>query len=156
MRRAPDLVALGQDTRGDERFTTRDMLEAEQRLHRAAMAMAERARHGVDARDRDTALARAEARGLILSAEQAEALAYVTDGRDLGIVIGHAGTGKSAMLGVAREAWEAAGYNVAARRCRASRPRTSRADRGSPRAPSQAWNRAGRRGAMRCLRATSS
>ncbi|NBC88527.1 MAG: Ti-type conjugative transfer relaxase TraA, partial [Alphaproteobacteria bacterium] len=112
MRRAPDLVALGQGARGEARFTTHDMLEAEQRLHRAAVAMAERARHGVDARDRDAALARAEARGLILSAEQAEALAHVTDGRDLGIVIGHAGTGKSAMLGVAREAWERAGYRV--------------------------------------------
>lgn len=88
------------------------MLKAEQRLHRAAIAMAERARHAVEARDCDAATARAEARGLILSAEQAEALAHVTAGRDLGIVIGHAGTGKSAMLGVAREAWEAAGYRV--------------------------------------------
>ena len=50
--------------------------------------------------------------GLVLSGEQADALAHVTDGRDLGIVVGHAGTGKSAMLGVAREAWEAAGYEV--------------------------------------------
>ena len=57
-------------------------------------------------------MARAEARGLVLSGEQADALAHVTDGRDLGIVVGHAGTGKSAMLGVAREAWEAAGYEV--------------------------------------------
>src|SRR5207237_914701 len=58
------------------------------------------------------ALARAADRGLTLSGEQTEALAHVTDGRDLGIVVGYAGTGKSAMLGVAREAWEAAGYEV--------------------------------------------
>jgi hypothetical protein len=74
--------------------------------------MAEAERHEVRDRDREAALARAEQRGLVLSGEQAEALAHVTDGRDLGIVIGYAGTGKSAMLGVAREAWEAAGHEV--------------------------------------------
>jgi hypothetical protein len=112
MRNAPDLVELGQDGRGEDRFTTRDMIAAEQRLHRAAELMAERERHEVSDRDREVALARAEVRGLILSGEQADALAHVTDGRDLGIVVGYAGTGKSAMLGVAREAWEAAGYEV--------------------------------------------
>ncbi len=112
MRNAPDLVELGQDGRGEDRFTTRQMIEAEQRLHRAAEMMAERERHEVNDRDRLDALARAEARGLVLSGEQADALAHVTDGRDLGIVVGYAGTGKSAMLGVAREAWEAAGYEV--------------------------------------------
>jgi Ti-type conjugative transfer relaxase TraA len=112
MRNAPDLVELGQDGRGEDRFTTRDMIEAEQRLHRAAELMAERERHEVNDRNRLDALARAEARGLVLSGEQADALAHVTDGRDLGIVVGYAGTGKSAMLGVAREAWEAAGYEV--------------------------------------------
>ncbi|MDE2012626.1 MAG: Ti-type conjugative transfer relaxase TraA [Alphaproteobacteria bacterium] len=112
MRAAPELVELGADGRGENRFTTRDMIEAEQRLHHAAELMAEKERHEVGDRDRETALARAEASGLVLSGEQAEALAHITNGRDLGIVVGYAGTGKSAMLGVARDGWEAAGYEV--------------------------------------------
>jgi Ti-type conjugative transfer relaxase TraA len=112
IRSAPDLVELGRDTRGEDRFTTRAMIEAEQRLHRAAELMAERERHEVNAADRQAALERAQARGLVLTGEQADALVHVTDGRDLSLVTGHAGTGKSAMLGMAREAWEAAGYEV--------------------------------------------
>jgi Ti-type conjugative transfer relaxase TraA len=112
MQGAPDLVELGTDARGQDRFTTRGMIEAEQRLHRASDLMAERDRHEVRDADREAALARAEARGLALSSEQVEALAHITDVRDLSVVIGHAGTGKSAMLAVAREAWEAAGFEV--------------------------------------------
>jgi Ti-type conjugative transfer relaxase TraA len=112
MRKAPDLVELGKDGRGEDRFTTSQMIETEQRLHHAAGLMAQREQHAVDDRDRETAVARAEARGLVLSSEQADALAQITDGCDLGIVVGYAGTGKSVMLGVAAEAWEAAGYQV--------------------------------------------
>ena len=112
IRSAPDLVELGKDARGEDRFTTRATIEAERRLHEAADLMAERERHGVDDADRQAALARAEQRGLVLSGEQADALAHITKGRGLGIVVGYAGTGKSAMLSVAREAWEAAGYEV--------------------------------------------
>ena len=43
---APDLVELGRDGRGEDRFTTREMIETEQRLHRAAELMAEKERHG--------------------------------------------------------------------------------------------------------------
>ncbi|WP_024340651.1 Ti-type conjugative transfer relaxase TraA [Bradyrhizobium japonicum] len=112
MRNAPDLVELGKDVRGEDRFTTRAMIEAEQRLHRAAELIAGRERHEMNDTHRRAAFEHAEVRGLVLSGEQVDALAHVTDGRDLGVVIGHAGTGKSAMLGVAREAWEAAGYEV--------------------------------------------
>ncbi|WP_316213188.1 MobQ family relaxase, partial [Bradyrhizobium sp.] len=112
MQGAPDLVELGKDARGEDRFTTRGMVEAEQRLHRASELLADRQRHEVRDADRQAALVQAEARGLVLSSEQTKALAHVTDGRGLSVVVGHAGTGKSAMLGVAREAWEAAGYEV--------------------------------------------
>src|SRR5579859_3514537 len=112
MRGAPGLVELGKDARGEDRFTTHEMIEAEQRLHRAAELMAERERHEVRDADREAVLALAERRGLVLSGEQADALAHVTDARDLGVVVGYAGTGKSAMLAVARAAWEAAGYEV--------------------------------------------
>src|SRR3546814_15659892 len=50
--------------------------------------------------------------GLVLSGEQRAAFEHVTGERGLSVVVGYAGTGKSAMLGVAREAWENAGYTV--------------------------------------------
>ncbi|MBB4096324.1 Ti-type conjugative transfer relaxase TraA [Ochrobactrum pecoris] len=112
MGNSPELVELGKDSFGNDRFTTRDMIETEQRLHRAAALMAEKERHEVNEADRQAALVRSEQHGLVLSGEQADALAHVTDGRDLSLVVGYAGTGKSAMLGVAREVWEAAGYEV--------------------------------------------
>ncbi|TGR15131.1 Ti-type conjugative transfer relaxase TraA [Mesorhizobium sp. M4B.F.Ca.ET.190.01.1.1] len=110
--KAPDLVELGKDGRGDDRFTTRQMIETEQRLHRAAERMAAEGQHAVSDRDRVTALADAKHHGLVLSGEQSDALDRITDGRDLGVIVGFAGTGKSAMLGAARQAWAAAGYEV--------------------------------------------
>ncbi len=111
-RASPELVALGKDGRGEDRFTSRDMVETEQRLQRASLLMAERERHRVDEKDRAAALARAEQGGLVLSGEQRAAFEHVTNDRGLSVVVGYAGTGKSAMLGVAREAWEGAGYEV--------------------------------------------
>ena len=112
VRSSSDLIALGKDGRGEERFTSRQMIETEQRLGRASELLAERERHQVEDRGREGALARAAERGLALSGEQRAAFEHVTDGRGLSIVVGYAGTGKSAMLGVAREAWESAGYTV--------------------------------------------
>ena len=109
---SPDLTELGKDGRGEDRFTSRDMIEIEARLERASQAMAERERHRVGERDKERALATAEARCLTLSGEQRAAFDHATGDKDLGVVIGYAGTGKSAMLGIAREAWEGAGFKV--------------------------------------------
>ncbi len=109
---SPDLIALGKDGRGEDRFTSRDMIEVEARLERATELMTERERHRVGDRQKERALVAAEARGLAMSGEQRTAFDHATSGKDLGVVIGYAGTGKSAMLGVAREAWEGAGYEV--------------------------------------------
>ncbi len=112
VRGSPDLIALGEDGRGQDRFTSRAMIETEQRLHRAADEMAQRANHSVNDVQRSAAFASAARRGLVLSGEQKSAFEHVTKGKSLAIVVGYAGTGKSAMLGVAREAWESAGYTV--------------------------------------------
>jgi Ti-type conjugative transfer relaxase TraA len=109
---SPDLIALGKDGKGGDRFTSRAMIETELRLERATATLDARRNHGVADRHRELALARASGRGLELSAEQHGALEHVTSARGVSNVIGYAGTGKSAMLGVAREAWEAAGYQV--------------------------------------------
>ncbi len=107
-----ELVALGKDGRGEQRFTSRAMIETEQRLEHATNALSHGRHHPVADHHREVTLSRAAAGGMILSPEQRGALEHATSGKDLGVVIGYAGTGKSAMLGVAREAWEAAGYEV--------------------------------------------
>ncbi len=109
---SPELVRLGRDGRGEERFTGSEMIAVEERLHRAAERMAEREHHGVREWDTARALERAESEGLVLSRQQHAAFTHVTESRDLGIVVGYAGAGKSALLGVAREAWESSGYRV--------------------------------------------
>ncbi len=109
---SPELIALGKDGRGEGRFTSRAMIEIEERLERATVRLDARRNHVVVDRHRELALDRARQRGLDLSVEQRGALEHVTGARGIGNVIGYAGTGKSAMLGVARDAWEAAGYEV--------------------------------------------
>src|SRR4051812_156085 len=102
-----EIVRLGEDGRGRERFTTWAMLATEERMERAAERLSEARGHGVSASAQDAAL-----RDRGLGDEQRAAFAHVTGERDLALVVGYAGTGKSTMLGAAREAWEAQGYTV--------------------------------------------
>ena len=112
VRASPELVALGRDGRDQERFTSRDMIATEARLEKAGDELTRRGDHGVSDRQRAGALEAAEGRGLVLSGEQRDAFDHITGREGLASVVGYAGTGKSAMLGVAREAWEREGYQV--------------------------------------------
>ena len=109
---APELVRLGEDERGRERFTTRAMLETERRMEAAASALAGHDGHRILQAAGWRAVKAAERGGLVLEEEQREAFRHVTSGPDLSLVVGYAGSGKSTMLGVARAAWEAEGYSV--------------------------------------------
>jgi Ti-type conjugative transfer relaxase TraA len=109
---SPEVVALGKDGAGRDRFSTRNMLATEQRLERSAGHIVARSSHGVAPASLERAIGAGEGRGLRLGDEQRGALERITGREDLSLVVGYAGTGKSAMLGVAREAWEAEGYQV--------------------------------------------
>lgn len=109
---SPELIELGKDGRGEDRFTSREMVETEQRLQRAADKLVALDHANVPATSHQGGLDAAGTAGLVLGREQQAALAHITRDRGLAIVVGYAGTGKSALLGVAREAWESAGLNV--------------------------------------------
>lgn len=97
-----DLVSLGPGKRGEERYTTRHMQMIERRMASNAAALASTAGHRV----------RELVASDTLGPEQRKALEHVVTGGDLRLVTGYAGTGKSRMLGSARETWERAGYRV--------------------------------------------
>jgi Ti-type conjugative transfer relaxase TraA len=106
---SPELVRVGKDGRGRERFSTREMVGIEQRLMATAVALNKRTTHRVNDKRRVAAVNGQQRQ---LSEEQALAYLHVTRSRDLVVVVGIAGGGKSTLLGPARAVWEAQGYRV--------------------------------------------
>ena len=103
----PELVSLGQDDQGLERWTTQAMLTLEKEMITQAVELSASERHKVSERR----LAKVKTVGTLTS-EQAAAFAHLTEAGSLRCVVGFAGTGKSYLLGAAREGWEAQGYRV--------------------------------------------
>ena len=105
---SPDLVRLGRDGRGQERFTTRGMLACERDLAADGASLVARRGHPTVSEARIGEAAKTAG----LGDEQAEALRHITTSADIALIVGFAGTGKSTLLGTARDIWEAAGYRV--------------------------------------------
>jgi Ti-type conjugative transfer relaxase TraA len=112
---SPELVPLTAavtDERGNViepvRYTTREMLAVESRMAECAQEMADSKTHGVGEDTRKAALDRHS----YLSAEQQEAVRFITSERSIEALTGFAGAGKSAAIAAARDAWQAEGYRV--------------------------------------------
>ena len=104
---SPELVELGKDDAGRQRFTTREMLGLERDLLADAESLAGREGHGVAAHRQRSVLSQNS-----LSEEQRQAFEHVTGAGDLKALVGVAGSGKSTALSAMREAWEAEGLAV--------------------------------------------
>ena len=104
---SPELVFLGLDTKGQQRFSTQTMIGLEVSMMRHADHLNQCLSHEVSVDAVQSAKATRT-----LSQEQETALDYLTSKGDLKSLVGYAGTGKSYLLGAAREAWEQSGYRV--------------------------------------------
>jgi Ti-type conjugative transfer relaxase TraA len=114
LERSPELVTLVHGTGGagnavaDARYTTRAILRVEQRIGKIASEMVAAAHHPI----RDGAFNSARSKHRELSVEQWEAVRQMTSPRNVEAVAGLAGSGKSAAIAAAKDAWEASGYRV--------------------------------------------
>ena len=96
-------------TSGDRRYTTTELLAAEQRIVRSALAGVGTA----TARVKPAAVDELLRRHTHLDGEQAHGVRQLlTSGNGYDLVVGEAGTGKSTLLGTARIGWEQAGFRV--------------------------------------------
>lgn len=96
-------------TSGDRRYTTTELLAAEQRIISSAVARIGDGTGRVAPETVEEVLGHHP----LLDGEQADGVrALLSSGNGYDLVIGQAGTGKTTLLGAARFGWEEAGYRV--------------------------------------------
>ncbi len=104
---SPEIVLLGKDDRGRDRYTTQEMLSMEMGMMNNTDVLLERKGFAISDKSKSLALGSRN-----LSEQQKTAFEHLIERGDIKSVVGYAGSGKSYMLGAAWEAWEKEGYNV--------------------------------------------
>ena len=101
------LMSIGFGEDGRERYTTRDMFDIENELQDLAVELSSKAKHKVAGWLINRCLTEFN-----LKDDQAEAIRFILNGKDISCIIGRAGTGKSYSLKAACWAWEKSGFQV--------------------------------------------
>lgn len=117
------LVFLGKDEAGKDRFSSREMVELEKGMMKNVGILEERGFWGVEKGGKQEVEAGVEReitevggrvveQPLVLSEQQQEGLEHIVGEGGIKGLVGYAGTGKSCLLDRAREIWEQNGYRV--------------------------------------------
>jgi Ti-type conjugative transfer relaxase TraA len=110
--KASELIVTLTDERELERFTTKEMQILESKMLDNAIELKERSFIEVLEADREAEVADNGAADDILAPQQQDALNHIIGDGDIKCLVGYAGTGKSRLLGEAKEIWEKEGYRV--------------------------------------------
>lgn len=121
-------IKIGITGQGRFLYTSKEMLELEAEMIQRAIDLSKVKEHGVadkyqeqalhgtfiqkiQQKVQDLLLPQSKPK-LILNNSQLRSLSYILEKGDLKVVIGFAGTGKSTLMSVAKDAWEGQGYRV--------------------------------------------
>ena len=102
-----EIVHLGKDDANRERYTTQSMLALERGMLENAKVLSNNNSHSIGQNTKLLVLT-----GKSLSTEQGQGFLHITGRERMSCIVGFAGTGKSYLLGAAKEAWELEGFKV--------------------------------------------
>jgi len=102
-----ELVAIGENEKGEKLYTTATMLGHEKEMLSRADEL-----NTMNGHDVDPAIITQTTTNYTMTREQEEGFRHLTQGGDIAVLVGRAGTGKSYTLAAVREAYEAEGYTV--------------------------------------------
>ncbi|MBN9289466.1 MAG: Ti-type conjugative transfer relaxase TraA [Gammaproteobacteria bacterium 39-13] len=108
LKSSEEVILLGKNDYGDSVYSTRKMITLEHQMLNHAYELNEKNDHKVDIDVANKVICDKS-----MTPSQQKAYSHIFNAGDMKIVTGLAGTGKSTLMGIVRETYEAAGYKVA-------------------------------------------